>query len=85
MRWDPGSKPIFNSSRASSAREALELSEISEMSEPRRWWRRPVISPSLKAKGAACVVERREMAATVTAAAESFMVLVDWKSWFDCD
>lgn len=70
----PGSKPMSRSSMASLALEALEMSE---MSEPRRWWRWPVISPFLKAKGAACVVERREMAATVMAAEESFM-LIDW-------
>lgn len=56
---------------------ALDSLEMSDMSEPRRWWRRPVISPSLKARGAACVVERSEMAATVMAAEESFMLMID--------
>ena len=71
----PGSKPM---SRASIASLALEMPEISEGSEPRRWWRWPVISPFSKARGAAWVVERREMAATVMAAEENFMVMVDW-------
>lgn len=68
-------------SRSSIASLALETLERSEMSEPRRWWRRPVISPFLKARGAAWVVERREMAATVMAAEESFMLMIDGECW----
>lgn len=74
----PGSKPMSRSSMALLALEALEISEISE---PRRWWRRPVISPFLKAKGTEWVVEMREMAATVIAAEESFMLMIDEASW----
>lgn len=71
----PGSKPM---SRSSMASLALERLESSEMSEPRRWWRRPVISPFLKARGEEWVVERREKAAMVKAAEESFMLMIDW-------
>ena len=71
----PGSKPMFRSSMASLALETLESSEISE---PRRWWRRPFISPFLKARGEEWVVERREKAAMVKAAEESFMLMIDW-------
>ena len=67
---------MFRSSRALSAREASsEKVAISELSEPRRWWRRPEISPFLKDSGAAWVEERREIAATVMAAEESFIVI----------
>ena len=38
-----------------------------------------MISPFLKARGAAWVLERREMAATVIAAEESFMLVIDWE------
>lgn len=74
----PGSNPMF---RSSMAWLAVEVPERSEMSEPRRWWRRPVISPFLKARGDAWVVERREMAATVMAAEESFILMSDWRCW----
>ena len=40
-----------------------------------------MIAPFSKAKGAAWVVERREMAATVRAAEESFILVIDWE---DC-
>ena len=82
-REAPGSKAMSRSSIASLARE-FEMSETSgtsEMSEPRRWWGRPVISPFLNARGAAWVAERREMAATVMAAEESFMLMIDWCFW----
>lgn len=79
MSLDEGSKAKSRSSMAASAweLEPKEVSEISEMSDPRRWWRRPVIAPFSKAKGAAWVVERREIAATVMAAEESFMLVID--------
>lgn len=77
MSLDEGSKATPRSSMASSAWELNEVSEISEMSDPRRWWRRPVIAPFSKAKGAAWVVERREMAATVMAAEESFILAIE--------
>lgn len=53
MSLDEGSKAMFSPSMASSAWELKEVSLISEMSDPRRWWRRPVIAPFSKAKGAA--------------------------------
>lgn len=44
-----------------------------------------MISPFLNARGAAWVVERREIAATVIAAEEIFMLMligdVDWWCW----
>ena len=40
-----------------------------------------MISPFLKANGAAWVVERKEKAAMVIAAEESFMLMIDLESW----
>lgn len=41
-----------------------------------------MISPFFKAKGAAWVVERKEKAAMVIAAEESFMLMMDCEFWF---